>query len=94
MAAKWSAPPDRQTVRTFVTRVGNALNASDSFADACVEDRQRSTAAICLQTLLLHSAAMAARNLGIPELLNMIQDAARRTIFQTYGVDLDRTNAI
>lgn len=90
IAVARSAPPDRQAIGAFVHRVGIALQESGSFAAATVEDRQRATAAICLQAYLLRSAMVAAGNSQKPEIIDAVAAAAQNTILRTYGVDLGR----
>ena len=87
IAVQRKAPPSRQRLASFVNRVAAALIASGSFEDAVTEDRQRATAAICLQSLLFRSAVLAAFNLGKPELLDAVAAAARVSMLATYGVD-------
>ena len=79
--------PNRLAVRDFVRRVAAALRASGSFGHASVEDRQRATAALCVQSFILRSAVIGTLNVGTDELMKTIDATARRTMLETYGLD-------
>ncbi len=88
MAGNKAPPPGRQAADLFVRRIGVALRESGAFQSSSTEEVQRATAAICLQSQLLRSAIVGALNAQSPDMFDAVSASARRTIHQTYGVDL------
>ena len=87
-AVRGTQTPDYRMMDNVRARARRALAASERFAEAALEDRQRAAAALCTQGAIGRLAFAAARSSGRSDLLAQVRESIRRTMTATYGFDL------
>jgi AraC-like DNA-binding protein len=78
----------QQALRHLTSRVAHALHASQAFAAATPEDRQRAAAALILQAGFIHFASVAAKASGSAATTTRLRAAVRDVALATLGLDV------